>query len=318
MTTDTRMRQIWKRLEAALDAQLPAARANLRPGAAASALRQLERRTGIGLPAAFRASLGCHDGERNPNRPNVLPEGHRLLPAAAIGKHWAMLRKLFREEKPGELWEWADAVRDGVWFVHGAVKPLNFSQQWLPFADMDGKSTLYLDFDPAPGGRAGQVIGVSLHGATWEVLAPSYEEYLRAHLRLLERRRYRIEAGSLVLPARRRGRRTLPRYLRGARRPRAPRISAKAEPGDREVRGRMTWVQGGDLDMIWVRIKPRGRREVSVPLARSFTRGFAQARMGDHAAIVLRRHRGEYERYRYALDESKVTHIGVAYRRLDR
>lgn len=50
-----------------------------------------------------------------------------------------------------------------------------------------------LDFDPAPGGIAGQVIEVDPENCSYQVLANSIEEYLAIYVNQLESGKYKVD-----------------------------------------------------------------------------------------------------------------------------
>ena len=59
----------------------------------------------------------------------------------------------------------------------GAVKKEIWNKKWIPFASDPGGNFLCVDFSPADGGYAGQVIAVYFEAGIREVIAPSVKEY---------------------------------------------------------------------------------------------------------------------------------------------
>jgi cell wall assembly regulator SMI1 len=138
----------------------------------------VESYTGLTLPEALRVVLTLNDGEVGSS---VFGDGFEFLSSREIVEHWrAHLNVL--EYLP------ADALTgrfdpEVMSECDSGVKCLIASRNWLPFADNNGNATRYIDFDPATGGRVGQVIEVDPESTTWRVLAPSFGAYLAEHVK---------------------------------------------------------------------------------------------------------------------------------------
>jgi cell wall assembly regulator SMI1 len=175
--------RLWERLEAWAQREAPSMLALLRGPASEADLASLERAIGVTLPADLRASLRVHDGETQDDYLRVWRGAGHLLTAAEILESWSNCRG-FAEEPDAEAA--AEQVTEGIISVEGPVHAVAFREGWIPFMDMNGDTTWFVDLDPAPGGRHGQVIEVYLEGCQWKVLAPSYEAFLRAYVEALE------------------------------------------------------------------------------------------------------------------------------------
>ena len=63
----------------------------------------------------------------------------------------------------------------------GLVKPVFFYSQRVPFAQLNGDVIWYLDLDPAPGGRVGQVVEEDAENLRLRVIADSLERLLEKY-----------------------------------------------------------------------------------------------------------------------------------------
>lgn len=167
----------WRPVEDQLRARLPAALDRLNPPAGADDLRRFEAEVEAPLPEAFLAAWGEHDGEAL-NEGDYLFPGLLHLPLAAMRGERDVMNALLDTEYAGER---------NVAPAYGAVRPLYWSRQWIPFVQLYGASDFYcLDLDPPEGGRSGQVIRVSAKLGERTVVAASaraYFEELAAKLR---------------------------------------------------------------------------------------------------------------------------------------
>ena len=129
--------------------------------------------TGLEVPEALRVLLEMHDGQ---TAPSLFGGSFDFLSSFEIAAHWemhvAVLAQLPAEALTG--------VFDPLTMVRcdTGVRPLIANRKWLPFADSNGNTTRYIDFDPAAGGRPGQVIEVDPEATEWRVLAPSFDAFL--------------------------------------------------------------------------------------------------------------------------------------------
>src|SRR5262245_6981962 len=73
---------------------------------------------------------------------------------------------------------WAYMVDREMFWLNGPVRPVIGSPGTVVVGDANGDVHWLLDFDPAPGGRPGQVVRVDVELASWDVLAPSWTQLL--------------------------------------------------------------------------------------------------------------------------------------------
>ncbi len=145
-TTVTQVSETWAQLEAHLQRTAPAQLADLNGPAAAADIAELEREVGRPLPQAFKECLSRHNGQAG--RADWLFDGEEFLSIARILGEWRVLTRMAnagefntRETRPG------GRVKTGWW------RP-----GWIPFTADGAGNHLCLDLDPAPGGRAGQIV----------------------------------------------------------------------------------------------------------------------------------------------------------------
>jgi len=143
------------------------------------------------LPASLISSLLVHNGQRADSTEDFLAGAGRLLSADDMVSHRNMLRDALSEVAiPAD-----DDVpaQTGI----GPVRALTFCERWLPIADSNGDVTWYLDFDPLPTGKSGQVIRVDLEAGEWLVCADSYAQFLDDYVSALEEGRIKVKRGRL-------------------------------------------------------------------------------------------------------------------------
>jgi len=156
------MHRQWEELEQWLEANIPAVLADLNPPADPSAIHDLQRRVRLPLPDDFIRCLGIHDGQKGQAEP--LFDGAAFLPVRRILMSWSTWNELLEE---GDFDGRAARPK-------GPVRPLWWSEGWIPFATNGGGDYLCLDMDPAPQGTVGQVIRVFHDLADRIVIAPGF------------------------------------------------------------------------------------------------------------------------------------------------
>ena len=157
--------EAWAQLEAHLQRTAPAQLVDLNGPAAAADIAALERELGLTLPLAFKECLANHDGQAG--RADWLFGGDEFLSIARMLAEWRVLTEMARagefdshESSPGA------GVKAGWW------RP-----GWLPFTADGAGNHLCLDLDPAPDGRAGQVIEFDHEFGRRNVHAPGFAQW---------------------------------------------------------------------------------------------------------------------------------------------
>lgn len=189
--------QTWRRIVAWGESHAPAMLEDLNPGASASDIEALETAFGRRLPEDFRTSLVTHNGERDGWPCKVFADYGAYLSVDRILDIWKQRQEIARqmsqdEEEPEDPEE---LIREGVIFVEGPVRPELYLPEWLPIMDCNGDVFWAIDFNPAPGGKPGQVIMVDWEGTTWKVVAESFGDFLSKYATELEAGAYRVVDG---------------------------------------------------------------------------------------------------------------------------
>ncbi len=153
---------LWNRHVAFLREHVPAAHANLAPGASEERIAALERRLGCRLPEPVKVVWRLNDGQRDTMLAGHLVAATLCIPTLSflstdmVARVWTEWAELRHRLPPGELDELHRATRS---LVPGVVRPLYTSPLWIPlWADPTRADYLGIDFDPGETGRLGQVI----------------------------------------------------------------------------------------------------------------------------------------------------------------
>ncbi len=169
----------WRRLEAWATANSPEMLSGLDAPATMGQIEALEAELGANLPADFRASLEVHDGEVGEAR--LWLRGGLLLSLREISNVWRMEGGT-TESRIDNL----SPADDEEFVFDGPVKAYYHNPRWIPFMQLEGIRTWYLDLDPAPGGAVGQVITVDPDAGRWCVVATSFSDLLSDYVDQLE------------------------------------------------------------------------------------------------------------------------------------
>jgi len=181
------MDEAWDRIEAWLAANAPRVLESLQPGATDAQIAEAEAALSVRLPDEFKASCRRHDGQGDERAGFVL--GWELLSLARIGEVWAFWKDLL------DGGGFADSVAEGG----PGVRADWWNARWVPLTCSGSSNYNCLDLDPAPGGRAGQVISVWHDDGDRDALAPSFRVWLEDFAGALESGGYVVEDGCLRL-----------------------------------------------------------------------------------------------------------------------
>ena len=161
----------------------------LNPPASDREIEQVESKTDLKLPDAFKELLKTFNGENGQLNLALFGDGNLMLSCDEIVNQFELDKKITQSIYNPEMETlsfWKDRVHNKIIFVKGSVKPMTSHQKWLPFTCMNGDVYRYLDFDPAPGGKMGQVIEVDPESCSYHVIADSIEEFLENYAVQLE------------------------------------------------------------------------------------------------------------------------------------
>lgn len=146
---------------------------NFNEPAMLSDIAKVKIETSLELPHSISDLLKMFNGEKNTF---IFGEDFTLLSTDRIVQSWQMhvdvLNCLPENANTG--------IFDSEVMAHCdmGIKPYIANRKWLPFAESDGSITRYIDFDPAPNGKMGQIIEVYPEATEWRLLAENFEEYL--------------------------------------------------------------------------------------------------------------------------------------------
>ena len=190
------MQELWNRLKAWGSANAPAMLEDLNSGADDADVDALQDSLGIKLPTAFVESLKIHNGESDGWPYKVFAGRGAYLGTEDILKNWNLRNKvavqmaIYEDQIAAE-----NRLEARIMEIDGAVKPVSFSSMWIPFMDCNSDVFWAIDFDPDEGGVAGQIIQVDFEGASWKVIADSFEDLLTTYVSGLEGNEYQVING---------------------------------------------------------------------------------------------------------------------------
>jgi cell wall assembly regulator SMI1 len=171
------MHDVWKRIEAWLDAHVPSGAGILHAGAAEEEIAATERFLGVLLPDDLRASLRLHNGQYSGP---WLIEGWELLSLDRIREEWTAWKDLLDE----------GAFRDFRSDSDGRVVQDWWHARWIPLT-YDGAGDHHcVDLNPGPRGQAGQIIQMWHDDSARPVVAPSFRAWLAAFADALDAGEY--------------------------------------------------------------------------------------------------------------------------------
>lgn len=168
---DTRIPELWIRLERWLESSAPPLLRRLNAGATEERIQFIQSELGIDLGPAVNAFYSRHDGET-------------CLDGSDFGFHGAFfsLDRVLQEHQ--SLAEAALDNDENGFMVSGPIKDCLFHLLWFPLFGSDG-DYVCLDFAPAAGGTRGQLIEVT-HEGERNLLASSLESWFESHVKRFE------------------------------------------------------------------------------------------------------------------------------------
>lgn len=140
-------RLVWRNCYALLDEWAPEIRQRLPPGATAAIIAETERCIGRPLPPIVAELYKVHNGF---GLPAILEGKSQYTPLLSLEDALAEWR--FKVSSVG------DAKHRPPNHRSEGVRAAYWVQGWLPIATFGNGDLLFLDLDPAPGGRLGQIV----------------------------------------------------------------------------------------------------------------------------------------------------------------
>ena len=168
------MDEIWTRLETFLKQNAPEVYGSLAPGATEAEIADAEVACGVTFPPDVRQSYLRHDGQLgdygNARGGTFIPCCFGLLPLKMVLYRW--------QTNQETLQDLADEMPDGGEASPG-VQPVFLDIAWVPIAkEHSGADQICLDFNPATGGRAGQLIEFRHEADGQQLIAPDFRTWL--------------------------------------------------------------------------------------------------------------------------------------------
>ena len=280
------IRESWDQITQWFEANQPTVIGHLNPPATEAQFAAAEAALGNTLPDEFRQLYDIANGS-DIDIPGVFENGHWFMPLEHIVEH-AGIMKQFVESQPIEDFAfWKSQVDEGMLMIRGAVKPHTFSPHWIPLTSSNGDVIRYIDLDPAPGGRVGQIIEVDTECASYALIAQSLSALLSRHAARLQSGEVKIEHDCLVDNEDRGEEWGMPAWLLQTGSP-VPDITPPDEAGEQVVDGAMGMLAGSTDDIVFS-LHPADGSELKCLATRNDTRGFGQIAIEQDATAKLRR-----------------------------
>lgn len=165
----------WKRIEYWLKGHAPILLSNLREPATSAEINDLEKTLSIKLPKSYIDFLKIHNGQ--------IESGYGLIDLEIlnsteyISSHWSMWDELLRQDEFKTYKSTPDAgIKDDWW-----------NTKWIPITSDGAGNHICIDLDPAQGGKRGQIISMIHDSPERELLANSFEEFIKEYVSDLEK-----------------------------------------------------------------------------------------------------------------------------------
>lgn len=165
------MKKYWEQIEAWFKEHHPEILETFNPPATEADFESLETVLGFSLPKDFREFYAIHNGQDTGlvfRSAIIEPESEGLSPIEKIINVHFMYQ---------EISEYGTPVTEED--VEKGIKPLYWSTQWIPIMEDGTGNSYFLDMDPADGGKVGQVIFRHYEGPTYELIAPSFRNWVK-------------------------------------------------------------------------------------------------------------------------------------------
>ncbi|WP_135230311.1 SMI1/KNR4 family protein [Deinococcus fonticola] len=176
--------EVLRRLDAWYARYVPAVHATLRPGVRDAELDAFEKRSGLTLPADFRALYRWHDGQ-NWSVGGVL--GLAFMPLNEVEHDWKGWKDIAEENASMNVEIYT------VSHPTGAIREQYASPGWIPFLSDGGGNFVGVDLWPDVTGQVGQVMTSGRDEEHRFVLAPDVSTFLRTYLQRLEEARLELK-----------------------------------------------------------------------------------------------------------------------------
>ena len=199
--------ELWTRYVSFLRDHVPAAHANLAPGASEDRIAALEQTIGCRVPEPVKVVWRQNDGQRETMLSNHIVKATPCIPTLSflstemVARVWLEWDGLRGTLPPDERAALDGATRS---LVPGVVRPLYTSPLWIPlWADPTRPDYLGIDFDPGQTGRLGQIINFGRNEDDHFQAATDFDDLLICLVAEVESGRWRASTmgfGDQVIP----------------------------------------------------------------------------------------------------------------------
>lgn len=186
--------ETWTEIKNWLSLNIPNAISNLNEPATDAEIEATEKAFDLEFPAGLKQLYRQNNGEKNNWPPGAFDDGHWFMPLNEVVQFRNTMKEFAVSDDTASHSGWKRQAEEGLISIKGPVKPLTYSQKWIPFTDSNGDVDRFIDFDPAPGGVAGQVVEIDQECGTYKVVASSIEEFLHNYLSGLNSGQFKVSA----------------------------------------------------------------------------------------------------------------------------
>lgn len=179
------IKSLWQRLESWANNNAPEMLDELQGPASDIEIDELEKRLQLTLPEEFKESLLIHNGEDDGWPARVFYEYGAYLPTPEIYNTWK--RRLSAAK------EYESFNEDEEQRSDHQIKPLAFSERWIPIMDSNGDVIWAIDLDPGETGINGQIIEIDWESESIRVTAQSFYHFFQRYVELLEGGKINVE-----------------------------------------------------------------------------------------------------------------------------
>lgn len=175
------MRDIVFQLKKTIDEKVPALSHTLQEGASHEEIEELENVTGVNLPETFKTFYLTCNGQKNGD--TGLTEMGEILSISAILSKWNGWKSLHIKNNLTDFKSDPDkGIRDN-WF----------NLKWIPFTYNGSSDHFCIDMDPDNGGNIGQVITIWHDSPERELVAVSFEDWIKNYIADLKAGKFKYD-----------------------------------------------------------------------------------------------------------------------------
>ncbi len=179
------MKNIWEEIKKETKRISPEIYKSINKPATNNEIYLLEKELKVELPDSFKDYLLVCNGQNHKQRVQLIGY-NQFMPILEIISDWKKMNKLFLGEPPIEF------------ILENKIKPLYWSDKWIPFANFEGSNRLIMDLNAGKNGVNGQIIqlypGCDLESDDC-VISDSFEQFSNKILATLQNNDFKIEDG---------------------------------------------------------------------------------------------------------------------------